>query len=504
MAPLLCLIWVVMSFKPEIIIGPPGTGKTTSLLGIVSDALEKGVEPNRIGFLAFTKKAATEAIERAEENFGFKEKHLPYFRTLHSLAFRMLNMKRDRVLAPKDIKEFGNILGLRLTGYINAEEGTTYGSSVGDRALFMSGLSRLRNVSLEEQFKLDNDDLSWYEVERVHRGLREFKDARGLKDFTDMLEGFVSYGEAPELDLLVVDEAQDLSALQWQMVMKLAVTAKRVVVAGDDDQAIFQWAGADVAYFVKMAGKVTVLNQSYRIPEAVQATASGIIEKVAVRRTKRWSARKGKGQVIYHTTPDSINMSKGSWLVLARNSYLLDSIEQQCRREGLIYERHKKRSVSQRIINAIKTWEYLREGGTASAQELTKVFKWISRLVKKVPEHGEYSLDELRKNWGVRTDAIWHEAFVKMSLVERSYMTAALRLGEKITKQPRIILSTIHSAKGGEADNVILFSDVAQRTFKDMQKFPDNERRVFYVGTTRTRNNLNIIVSKTKFSFSEI
>ena len=140
-----------------------------------------------------------------------------------------------------------------------------------------------------------------------------------------------------------------------------------------------------------------------------------------------------------------------------------------------------------------------------SVERRTNLLKESGIKFKQDFEIGkDISLDELRKNWGVRTDAIWHEAFVKMSLVERSYMTAALRLGEKITKQPRIILSTIHSAKGGEADNVILFSDVAQRTFKDMQKFPDNERRVFYVGTTRTRNNLNIIVSKTKFSFSEI
>ena len=493
-----------MTFKPEIILGPPGTGKTTTLLGIVAEALDAGTDPSAIGFVAFTKKAATEAISRAEKDFGFKEKQLPYFRTLHSLAFRILNMKRDRVLAPKDIKEFGNILGLRLTGYINSEEGSTYGSTVSDRALFMSGLSRLRNVSLEEQFKLDSDDLLWHEVERIHRGLREFKDARGLKDFTDMLEGFVNYGEAPDLELLVVDEAQDLSALQWKMVMKLAKNSKRVVVAGDDDQAIFQWAGADIAYFVKMAGAVTVLNQSYRIPKAVQDTASNIIGRVTIRRSKQWSPRKGMGKVIYHTTPESIDMSKGSWLILARNSYLLDGIEGQCRREGFIYERNKKKSVSERTIKSIKIWEHLRKGGTATAQELTSIFKWLSRLMTKTPEKGNFSLETLCKDWGVRTGDIWHEAFVKMSLVERSYMTAALRQGEKITKQPRIVLSTIHSAKGGEADNVILFSDMAQRTYKEMQKTPDNERRVFYVGTTRTKNNLNIIVSKTKFNFSEI
>ena len=91
-----------------------------------------------------------------------------------------------------------------------------------------------------------------------------------------------------------------------------------------------------------------------------------------------------------------------------------------------------------------------------------------------------------------------------MSLLERSYLVAALRRGEKLTKTPRIRLSTIHSAKGGEADNVILFSDMANRTYKDMQKQPDNERRVFYVGVTRTKENLHIIMPRTKFMFAEL
>ena len=69
------------------IFGPPGTGKTTTLLNMVDEALEKGITPQSIAFLAFTKKAANEAKERAAIRFGLDPKRdLVNFRTLHSMA----------------------------------------------------------------------------------------------------------------------------------------------------------------------------------------------------------------------------------------------------------------------------------------------------------------------------------------------------------------------------------------------------------------------------------
>ena len=113
-------------------------------------------------------------------------------------------------------------------------------SSQGDKALFISGLARIRCVDIKDQWKINQEDLGWFETERVHRGLKKFKEARGLYDFTDMLEIFVLRGSVPELDLLVVDEAQDLSQLQWRMVLKLAAKANRVIVAG--------WRGRPILY----------------------------------------------------------------------------------------------------------------------------------------------------------------------------------------------------------------------------------------------------------------
>ena len=86
-----------------IVLGPPGTGKTHTLLEKVDDYL-KTTNPDRIGYFAFTKKAANEAKGRAMDKFNLSEDDLPYFRTLHSLAFRMLGIKKKSSHAKKTLR----------------------------------------------------------------------------------------------------------------------------------------------------------------------------------------------------------------------------------------------------------------------------------------------------------------------------------------------------------------------------------------------------------------
>jgi superfamily I DNA/RNA helicase len=192
----------------SIILGPPGTGKTTTILNLIELEMEQGTSPDRIGYFAFTKKAAEEGRDRTMERFGLSPKDLPNFRTLHSLCHRMLGLSRSSVLNGESLREFNDIMGLRLSSNINLEEGSVSMLSKDDRLAFIEGLSRLRCVPLREQWHQHYDeDIDWYALERFQKGLIQFKEARGLHDFTDMLDQCVRKELAPRLEVMFVDES---------------------------------------------------------------------------------------------------------------------------------------------------------------------------------------------------------------------------------------------------------------------------------------------------------
>ena len=62
-----------------------------------------------------------------------------------------------------------------------------------------------------------------------------------------------------------------------------------------------------------------------------------------------------------------------------------------------------------------------------------------------------------------------------------------------LTDAPKVHLSTIHAAKGGEADHVVLLTDLSRVIHREIQRDPDHERRVFYVGLTRARTSLQVV-----------
>ena len=95
--------------------------------------------------------------------------------------------------------------------------------------------------------------------------LKRFKKEKNLKDFNDLLEDFIQKNIKNTFEVLFIDEAQDLSLLQWDMVRCIWANANKTYIAGDDDQAIFKWAGADVDHFIALKEEVNdikVLDQS--------------------------------------------------------------------------------------------------------------------------------------------------------------------------------------------------------------------------------------------------
>ena len=159
------------------------------------------------------------------------------------------------------------------------------------------------------------------------------------------------------------------------MVERIAANSKRVYIAGDDDQAIFTWAGARPDFLMNMDGSRTVLNKSYRLPQLIHDKANQLIKRVKHRVDKEWSARSENGQLNYSPEEQLSKLKTGEWLVLARNNYRLDKLEEELKLDGHYYMRNGKTSISQRVFNAIMAWENLRKG---SLLEYKKLFFCLS------------------------------------------------------------------------------------------------------------------------------
>lgn len=502
----------MISPRPSIILGPPGTGKTHTLLGLVEDALSRGVPPDRLGFVTFTRRAAEEAVTRACERFNLERKQLPYFRTLHSMCYRMLGLSRNDVLSGDRLRrDFASFAGVRVRGDWT-DEGASWGQEEGDRLLFMENLARVRGIPLREQYEADHDGLPWRRVEHVALALARFKLEYGLMDYTDMLSAFLSEGQAPPLEELFVDEAQDQSALQWRVVNKLAQGARRLWVAGDDDQAIYRWAGADVEHLIAMEGDVCVLGQSYRCPTAVQEVGESLLSGLSSRRPKEWMARAEGGDVQRQRGIDGLELVD-QWgsdgvqpvLVLVRNDYLIgDVVAPYLRSQGIYYERHGHPSVSSALLRAITDWERLRRGHAVPVADVRRIYARMAsgaavarghKELPGVPDEAELTLGDLQRDHGLLVTSVWHES-MKLPDGDREYIRAIRARGQSLVGRPPVRISTVHASKGGQANHVVLLLQMATRTYNESRLFPDDERRVWYVAVTRARERLTLVGSR--------
>ena len=278
-----------------IVLGPPGTGKTHTLLNEVDNYL-KQTDPNKIGYFAFTKKAANEARDRAMKKFNLTEDDLPYFRTLHSLAFRRLGINKENVMQRRHYEDLGKKIQIPIDYNDYDDEETGLFTTKSDY-LRIINLAKLRNITLDQQFNLKehSQKLEYDKLRIIASELDRYKKEYSLIDYNDMILDFVKSDKSPKFEVVFIDEAQDLSRMQWDMVNSF--NTQDSFIAGDDDQAIFRWAGADVDSFITQTGKILNLTQSMRIPRKIHDYAIKIIERVSNRLHKEWKPKAHEGAI---------------------------------------------------------------------------------------------------------------------------------------------------------------------------------------------------------------
>jgi len=491
-----------------IILGPPGTGKTTTLLNLVDQFLKDGIRPRQIGYFSFTKKAATEAATRAAEKFNLDiENDLPFFRTLHSYAFNQLGMTKEKMMKQEDYKEFGQKCGIPIkTAKYSSEDGTFNSDN---EYLTIINTARVKRMDLLEYYDSRQNIL---DIERgtlflLAEELKRFKKEKGLKDFTDLLEDFLNKETLNKFEVLFIDEAQDLSLLQWDMVRKIWSRAGKTYIAGDDDQAIFKWAGADVDHFIALKEEVDdiqTLDQSYRIPGGpIHELSQKIISKVQNRFDKEYKPREEIGILKRYSDITQVDMSKGEWLVLSSANYFLEDAKDLCEIQGWYYQYKGINSVPLKLLLALNNWEAWRKDAQLNHLEIKNIYEYLGSNVlpgfqkgKTLHSDTKYLMKDCKADHGLITDNVWYEAFEGLDPMTETYIRNMRANGEQINKNPRIKMSTIHGAKGGEADQVLLMQDLTGAAIETFSHDPDELHRLFYTGATRAKRELHVLDPK--------
>lgn len=458
----------------HIIYGAPGCGKTTKLMNILVEEL-KTTPANRIAYVSFTRKGTYEGVERAKQLYNLSEADMPYFRTLHSIAFRLGNYSKHDMISKSDYKTFSTAMGMKFTGYYTEE---FYAND--DKYLFMHFMGR-NNPKMAKTYEHTLDLRKFKEVDLNYR---RFKAFQKVVDFTDIIEAFIDADTPLPVDVAIIDEAQDLTSLQWKMCEVAFRGCKKVYIAGDDDQAIYEWSGADVDYFLNInATTKEVLHQSYRLQKKILDMAKQVTSLIGMRVDKQFSPLADNGNIFVYNDVNDIKLNTNeTWYFLCRNNWFLQKYVEFLQKNGRIFTLKDVLSIVPKQIEIINIFEAARKRGRLTDTEELKMqlhFKGKADLTKPWYDNVNYPNDII------------------------AYYRDLIRIKADL-KDRKLMVNTIHGVKGGEADNVVIMLDYTKAVANNMSHNPDSELRCLYVALTRAKKHLHIVYSSSKNGYDSI
>jgi superfamily I DNA/RNA helicase len=478
--------------------GPPGSGKTTRLIQLFIWAA-KIVGPDQVAAVTYTKTAADELRLRAAVPLGLPQslpslrKQIPWVDTIHSLKFKLLGLSSKQVATSetflsKDTKVRG----------VQQWRDDPYPDDVptdeDEMVFWIYSVARARMMTFDQL--LDSGMVSDTRTRGIMRAraryligeYEEWKIENRYMDFDDMLTKEARLD--PPVQVLLADECQDNSPLLWSVLDKWGARMKLRIHAGDPYQAIYSFAGAEPSLFRKREslGKWVTIGNSRRFGEPSAEFAREVLRPAF-----------GEDPILRTWRGEGPSAVDGTELVLARTHNLIQGYRRELIDAGTPFRMyHGKGPLQTTAGEAYRTLHRIREGDAIDASQLIDVIKVTQRLPKRTRDQiqqlqGDRSLSpsEAQRYLG-RTPKE-----VQNLLPNAEYFRAVLVAHgiRGLFMTPKLILSTIHGAKGREADRVTLlrsWGTIPAQALTEARGTRE-EACVAYVAVTRHRQSLQLV-----------
>ncbi len=294
---------VFVTEGPALVIAGAGSGKTRTLVYRVARLVELGVNPESILLLTFTRKAASEMMDRASQLLDVRCRAVSGG-TFHSTANYILRRYGDLIGFPGySIIDRGDCA--EVVGYIVGELGIKRKElKLPRNSTIVDIISKAINKSMKVPELLETyyphlTDLS--DTINVLAGkYDEYKKTHMVMDYDDLLVKLkkllvefpgVCRALGNRYRYIMVDEYQDTNPLQAEIVELLGKDHRNVMVVGDDSQSIYSFRGADIRNILEFPGifpdaKIIKLEENFRSTQPILELTNAIIERARQKYTK--------------------------------------------------------------------------------------------------------------------------------------------------------------------------------------------------------------------------
>ncbi len=281
---------------PLLIVAGAGTGKTKTLVARVVHLIHQGADPNRILLLTFTRRSASEMLQRVRAASANRSAGQVWGGTFHSVANRLLRQFGTAAGLPPNFTVLDASDATDLFAMVRNEEGFGERSKRFPRPATIAGIY---SHMVNSQAKLDavlDDEFPWCaehvdDLKTIFSSYTMQKRTNAVLDYDDLLlfwRGLTNSTMAGALgdlfDHILIDEYQDTNPIQADIVDGMKGPTTQLCAVGDDAQAIYGFRSATVAnmwnFAERFAGAVTItLEQNYRSTMPILRAANAVVSQ---------------------------------------------------------------------------------------------------------------------------------------------------------------------------------------------------------------------------------